>query len=241
MLLMDALLNFSHAYLPGSRGGRMDAPLVFTVALKPTEIDNECYDMEMGWDYPLEMYEAAQKIVQADVEGIQRIEHILGKEGQYSGFGFSHETTQFDAGPTVSKYVQLTTMEEKLRSQARIQGRIEAVDSKDALERVMVTHLLPDIIGNARAFSRQQFRCTSCNAKIRRIPLDGKCPKCKQEKIILTVNEGGVRKYLDIAKRLAAEFELSDYLRQRLELISQEIDSVFHNEQPEQKKLAEFV
>jgi len=241
MLLMDALLNFSHAYLPGSRGGRMDAPLVFTVALKPTEIDNECYDMEMSWDYPLEMYEAAQKIVPADVEGIKKIENILGKVGQYSGFGYSHETTQFDAGPTVSMYVQLTTMEEKLRAQARLQGRIEAVDSKDALERVMVTHLLPDIIGNARAFSRQHFRCTACNAKIRRIPLDGKCPKCRKEKIILTVNEGGVRKYLDVAKRLAAEFELSSYLKQRLELVSQEIDSVFHNEQPEQKKLAEFV
>ena len=46
---------------------------------------------------------------------------------------------------------------------------------------------------------------------------------------------------MEIAKKLAVEFELSAYLQQRLELISQEIDSVFQNEQPEQKKLAEFV
>jgi len=241
MLLMDNLLNFSHSYLPGSRGGRMDAALVFTVALRPTEIDNECYDMETCWDYPINLYENAQRVTPPEVEGMQKIENILGKPGQYSGFGYSHETTQFDAGPTTSKYVQLTTMEEKLRMQARLQGRIEAVDSKDALERVMVTHLLPDIIGNTRAFSRQNFRCTNCNAKMRRIPLDGKCPKCKQEKIILTVNEGGVRKYLEIARTLAAEFELSDYLQQRLELINQEIDSVFRNEKPEQRSLAEFV
>ena len=241
MLLMDNILNFSHSYLPGSRGGRMDASLVFTVALKPTEIDNECYDMETSWDYPLELYENAQKMAPADVEGIKRIEHMVGKEGQYSGFGYSHETTQFDAGPTTSRYVQLNTMEEKIRAQAKLQGKIRAVDSKDALERVMVTHLLPDIIGNTRAFSRQKFRCTNCNAKIRRIPLDGKCPKCAQEKIILTVNEGGVRKYLEIAKNLAREFDLSAYLRQRLDLIDQEINSIFKNEQPEQKKLAEFV
>lgn len=241
MLLMDNLLNFSHSYLPGSRGGRMDAALVFTVALKPTEIDNECYDMETCWDYPIALYENAQKITPPDVEGMERIENILGKPGQYSGFGYSHETTRFDAGPTTSKYVQLTTMEEKIRMQARLQGMIEAVDPKDALERVMATHLLPDIIGNTRAFSRQNFRCTNCNVKIRRIPLDGKCPKCKQEKIILTVNEGGVRKYLDIAKNLASEFELSAYLQQRLELINQEINSVFKNEKPEQRSLAEFV
>ncbi len=241
MLLMDNLLNFSHSYLPGSRGGRMDAPLVFTVALNPREIDNECYEMETCWQYPIELYENAQKIVQADIEGIERIEGIVGREGQYSGFGFTHLTTRFDAGPKTSKYVQLTTMEEKLRAQARLQNRIEVVDSKDALERVMVTHLLPDIIGNARAFSRQKFRCTNCNAKIRRIPLDGKCPKCRQEKIILTVNEGGVRKYLGIAKSLAAEFELSSYLKQRLELIEQEINSLFQNQQPEQKKLVEYV
>jgi DNA polymerase II large subunit len=101
-------------------------------------------------------------------------------------------------------------MEEKIRAQARLQNKIAAVDGKDALERVMVSHLLPDIIGNARAFSRQTFRCTNCNAKIRRIPLDGKCPDCRQEKIILTVNEGGVRKYLTIAKTISAEYGLSD-------------------------------
>lgn len=241
MLLMDNLLNFSHSYLPGSRGGRMDASLVFTIALKPTEIDSECYDMEMCWDYPIELYENALKLASPIVEGIKVIGDILGEEGQYSGFGFSHSTTRFDAGPVFSRYVLLNTMEEKIRAQAKLQGMIEAVDAKDALEMVMVTHLMPDIVGNTRAFSRQSFRCTKCNAKIRRIPLDGKCPKCRQEKIILTVNEGGVRKYLDIAKKLANEFELSDYLKQRLDLIEQEINSVFHNEQPEQKKLAEFV
>ena len=241
MLLMDGLINFSHAYLPGSRGGRMDAPLVFTIALKPTEIDNECYEMERGWNYPVELYEKAQKMMPAKIDGIETVGDMLNKKKQYSGFGYTHATTVFDAGPTTSRYVSLATMEEKIRAQAELQNRIAAVDGKDALERVMVSHLLPDIIGNTRAFSRQTFRCTNCNAKIRRIPLDGKCPDCSMEKIILTVNEGGIRKYLVIAKTIAAEYGLSDYLRQRLDLITSEIDSLFLAQPQNQKKLAEFV
>ncbi|MDO5835011.1 MAG: DNA polymerase II large subunit, partial [Methanobacterium sp.] len=38
MLLMDALLNFSKVYLPSSRGGRMDAPLVLSSRIDPEEI-----------------------------------------------------------------------------------------------------------------------------------------------------------------------------------------------------------
>ncbi|MBN2067374.1 MAG: DNA polymerase II large subunit [Candidatus Diapherotrites archaeon] len=241
LLLMDGLLNFSHSYLPSSRGGRMDAPLVFTIALKPSEIDNECHEMEKCSSYPLELYEAAQKIMPADSVPIEVVGDSLEKKGQYTGFGFTHSTSVFDAGPVRSRYVVLNTMEEKLRSQARLQGKIAACDAKDALERVVVTHLIPDIIGNTRAFSRQQFRCTTCNNKARRPPLDGKCPKCGKPNLILTIAEGSVRKYLVIAKQLAKENDLSAYLQQRLELAGQEIDSIFQNEQPSQKKLAEFV
>lgn len=219
----------------------MDAPLVFTIALKPTEIDDECYQMEKCSSYPLELYEMAQKIMPADVSGIERVKDSLGKQGQYDGFECTHSTSRFDAGPTTSRYVLLGTMEEKLRAQAKLQFKIAACEGKDAMERVMVSHLLPDIIGNTRAFSRQQFRCTACNAKMRRIPLDGKCIQCGKTSVILTIAQGSVRKYLLIAKALAEEYQLSDYLKQRLELAGREIDSIFQNEQKEQKKLAEFV
>ena len=103
------------------------------------------------------------------------------------------------------------------------------------------SHFMPDIIGNARAFSRQNFRCTNCNARIRRIPLNGECPRCKQGNIILTIAQGSVRKYLDLAKKIANNYNLSDYLKQRIELIEEEINSVFCNEKPEQKSLFEYV
>ena len=164
----------------------------------------------------------------------------LGKEGQYTGLGFTHGTNTFDEGPKISNYVKLGTMEEKIKSQAELQGRIAAVDKKDALERVMVSHFLPDIIGNARSFSRQNFRCTSCNMKYRRIPLTGKCTNCAKGNIILTIAEGSVIKYLKIAKSIAKEYDLSPYLSQRIELVEQEISSVFKNDRVKQKSLAEF-
>jgi len=238
---MDGLLNFSQKYLPGSRGGRMDAPLVFTIALNPNEIDEECHSMETCSSYPLQLYEASQKMQPPEIEGIEFVANRLGTERQYSGFSYSHETSRFDAGPTTSKYVELNTMEDKIKGQAKLQNMIDAVDGKDALERVMVSHFMPDIIGNARAFSRQTFRCTGCNERFRRIPLDGKCTRCGKDNIILTIAEGSVRKYLAIAKEMTNSYGLSDYLRQRLDLIEDEINSIFNNEKVEQKSLFEYV
>jgi len=241
MLLMDALLNFSQSYLPGSRGGRMDAPLVFTVALKPTEIDEEVYSMETCSEYPLELYEKSQEMIQPDGIEIETVRNRLGRKEQYNGLGFTHNTKQFDEGPKTSKYIQLQSMEDKMNAQARLQKIIRAVELKDSLERVLMSHFMPDIVGNTRAFSRQTFRCTNCNTRYRRIPLSGKCTSCKEGNIILTIAEGSVRKYLDIAKNISKTYGLSDYLLQRIELIEEEINSVFKNEKVEQKKLLEFV
>lgn len=240
MLLMDALINFSKQYLPSTRGGRMDAPLVFTMVLNPMEIDDEAHEIETCSSYPLELYEKSMQIISPELESIPKVKDRLGKLGQYSGIGFTHDTACFDLGPKVSKYVQLGTMEEKIKSQAKLQSKIRAVEKKDALERVLVSHFLPDIIGNARAFSRQNFRCTNCNAKYRRIPLNGKCKKCGKGNLILTIAEGSVRKYLEIAKEIINSYDLSDYLKQRIILTEQEIDSIFAADKVEQKKLAEF-
>ena len=240
MLLMDALLNFSQSYLPGSRGGRMDAPLVFTIVMNPNEIDDEAHEIETCSKYPLELYEESQKFANPNLDSIPIVKKKLGKTEQYSGIGFTHDTTTFDEGPKISNYVRLGSMEEKIKSQAELQGRIAAVDKRDALERVMVSHFLPDIIGNARSFSRQNFRCTSCNTKYRRIPLTGKCTSCAKGNIILTIAEGSVIKYLKIAKEMTAAYGLSPYLSQRIGLIEQEISSVFRNDKVKQKSLGEF-
>ncbi len=240
VLLMDALLNFSEHYLPSSRGGRMDAPLVFTTILNPSEIDNEVYEMETVSKYPLEFYYKTLDYSESNLDIVPITKNKLGKTGQYSGLMFTHDTEQFDEGPKQSMYVQLKTMEDKIRRQAKLQHKIKAVEEKDALERVIVSHFVPDIIGNTRAFSKQNFRCTSCGSKYRRVPLTGNCKKCKG-KLILTISEGSVKKYLNIAKNMINEYELSDYLKQRIELAEKEINSVFKNDKVQQKSLYEYL
>jgi len=240
LLLMDGLLNFSQEYLPSSRGGRMDAPLVFTIALRPDEIDTEVYEMETCWEYPLELYTKALEFAPPELKSIEIIESRLDSPKQYSGFGFTHKTSAFDKGPSMTKYVQLDSMEDKVFAQARLQSKIKAVDLKDSIERVVITHFMPDIIGNTRAFCRQEFRCTNCNKKYRRLPLSGKCTGCDKGNIILTIAPGSVKKYLRIVKKIVNTYDLSEYLKQRIDLIEEEIESILKDESMKQKSLSEY-
>lgn len=239
LLLMDALLNFSQKYLSMKSGGRMDAPLVFTIIINPSEVDDEVHKMESTWNLSLDLYEKSQNVCEPNIN-VETIKDRLGKEKQYSGIGFTHDTNIFDEGPKMSRYVQLKSMDEKIQRQNNLQKKIIAVNAKDALEKVMGSHFLPDIIGNARAFSRQSFRCTSCQEIYRRVPLSGKCYKCGKNTIILTIHEGSVRKYLKIAQNMARQENLSSYLIQRLDMIEKEIDSVFKSDTVKQKSLFEF-
>ena len=92
---------------------------------------------------------------------------------------------------------------------------IHAVDKKNAARKVITGHFIPDLIGNLHSFSRQIFRCSSCNTKYRRIPLSGKCTK-DGGKLLLTISKGGIEKYLEMAINLADKYDLDDYIKQRL-------------------------
>ncbi len=242
MLLMDALLNFSMSYLPKRRGGKMDAPLVMTTRLDPAEVDGEAHNLDISSCYPLEFYRATlDNASPKDVEGlIDLVSKRLGTEAQYEGFSFTHDTADIAAGPRNSAYKTLGTMIEKMDAQLDLAKIIRAVDEKDVAERVINSHFLPDIIGNLRAFSRQKVRCVKCKAKYRRPPLSEVCPRCGG-RLILTVHEGSVRKYLDVSMRVAEEFGVDDYTKQRLELIRLDIDSLFHNDKSKQTGLADFM
>jgi DNA polymerase II large subunit len=79
-----------------------------------------------------------------------------------------------------------------------------------------------------------------CGAKHRRPPLKGVCPRCGG-RIVLTVHEGSVRKYLQVSQKVAEEYGVSLYTRQRLELLQIEIDSLFKNDKCKQMGLADFM
>ncbi|MCX8190313.1 MAG: DNA polymerase II large subunit [Candidatus Diapherotrites archaeon] len=241
LLLMDVLLNFSQEYLSSSRGGRMDAPLVFTTILKPDEIDTEVYCMDIVDKYPLELYEKSLNFAMPEAVKFECVEDRLNTEKQYSGFLYTHESSDICLGPEYSTYVMLKTMEEKVFRQAQLQRKIKAVNLKDSLARVIETHLLPDIIGNTRSFCRQQFRCTNCNSKYRRIPLSGKCLKCGKEGLTLTIAQGSVEKYLEVTKKIIKDYSLGEYLEQRVLQIEDEIGSLFKTQTKSQRMLADFL
>ncbi|MFH1106937.1 MAG: DNA polymerase II large subunit [Candidatus Micrarchaeota archaeon] len=237
ILLVDALLNFSTFYLPETRGGKMDAPLVLTTLLDPNEIDDEAHAMDSASSYPLEFYEATLNMASPGEVAIETVAKRLNTEGQYEGLGYTHEAAL--EGPIETKYVQLTNMREKVEIELELMGKIRAVDSQNAAEKIILSHFLPDLYGNLHKFSKQQFRCVDCNRKFRRVPLQGKCTKCGG-KLLLTINKGGIKKYLNLSKQLAERFNLPVYLKQRLLLIEKEIESIFEGDKRKQFSLADY-
>ena len=240
ILLLDALLNFSLLFLPEKRGGRMDAPIVLIPFINPKEVDKEAHNLSIATEYPLEFYEAACSGKHPkEVKNIETAASRIGQPKDVYGFGYTHDTTDIAAGPLKSLYKTLKTMVDKTEAQLKLARMIRAVDECEVAETVIKNHFLRDIKGNLRAFGSQKMRCSKCNAKYRRIPLTGKCTWCGS-KIVPTVHTASIKKYLDVSLRIAEEYHISDYTRQRLELLEKDVNALFATEE-EQKALTDFM
>ena len=241
MLLMDALLNFSHSYIPDKRGGKMDLPLILTTRLDPSEVDKEAHNLDTLSRYPLEFYVATLRHEHSkNLESkMGLVSSRLGTELQYEQFGFTHDTTDISEGPKESLYKTLKSMMEKMNVQLSLAAKIRAVDEADVAYKVIERHFLPDILGNLRAFSKQSVRCPLCNTTYRRVPLQGICTKCNG-KLTLTVHEMSVKKYLTISKEIAEKYNLPVYARQRIALVEKSIDSMFVSDKVKNTKLTDF-
>jgi DNA polymerase II large subunit len=242
MLLMDGLLNFSKTFLPNQRGGRMDAPLVMSSRIDPSEIDDEAHNVDIMREYPREFYEATREMADPGaVEEIMTIaEETLGTDHEYTGFDHTHDTTNIALGPDLSAYKTLGSMTDKMDAQLDISRTLRAVDETDVAERIIEYHFLPDLIGNLRAFSRQEVRCLDCGEKYRRMPLSGDCRECGG-RVNLTVHEGSVNKYIETATTVAEEFDCREYTKQRLEILDRSIKRVFENDKNKQSGIADFM
>lgn len=239
ILLLDALLNFSVSFLPEKRGGKMDAPLVLIPVINPKEVDKEAHNVSIATEYPLEFYLAAASEKYPKEVTIETAANRISAIQDCYGFGYTHETTDIAAGPVNSLYKKLATMVEKMDAQLRLARLIRAVDEREVAETVIKNHFLRDIKGNLRAFGSQQMRCSTCNAKYRRIPLSGRCQKCGS-KIVPTIHAASIKKYLEVSLRVAHEYHISAYTKQRLELLQDDIETLFPAEE-EQKSLADFM
>lgn len=233
LLLLDAFLNFSKSYLPSSRGSTMDAPLVLTSVILPAEVDDMVFNMDIVGEYPLELYEAADSLKMPFDVSVKKVSDVMGSPSQYEGFLFTHDTSDINDGVLCSAYKLLPSMGEKVEQQMDIARKIRAVDESDVARLVIEKHFIRDTKGNLRKFSTQEFRCVNCNEKFRRPPLSGKCTNCSG-KIIFTISQGSIVKYLELSIFLADKFSVSPYVKQTLELTKRRIEGVFGKEKEKQ-------
>ena len=79
-----------------------------------------------------------------------------------------------------------------------------------------------------------------CNAKYRRMPLAGKCTRCGGN-VIPTVHEGSVKKYLDMSRNICETYAISEYTKQRMDVLCMQIESTFGQPPERQLGLADFM
>ena len=230
LLLMDILLNFSKKFLPSIIGGLMDAPLLIQPLILPKEVQRQAHHMDIAFSYPLQFYEAADnKLSPTELKCVELVQTRLGTQRQYHDFGFTHDTNTITVKQNRSSYSTLVTLTEKLDRQIEIAQKISAVNPNEVVRSVLRTHLLPDIIGNTKAYTSQRFRCKSCSAKYRRMPIVSVCLKCGGE-LQPSVTRGSVEKYLQLGLRLSAKYDVGEYLRSRFVLASEELATLFKPE-----------
>lgn len=201
--------------------------------------------MEVVERYGLEFYEKSLDYLPPSEFKVELVGSRLDSGNAYSNLHFTHGSgmTAVDDSPKKSMYTRLKTMSEKVDSQFGLMDKLESIDKKDTAKRLILSHFIPDLMGNLHSFSKQTFRCVACNAKYRRVPLAGKCTKCNG-KLVLTISRGGIEKYMEMAITLAERYDLDAYTKQSLRLIKREIETVFgksEEEKTQQINLSKFM
>ena len=259
LLLLDGVLNFSRAFLAGHRGGLMDAPLILTMRINPSEIDKEALNVDTSMKYPITFYEGTQDYPDAKAAvglGVDFVGERLGTPAELSGFGFTHDTSDCGAGPKNNPYTELESMRQKTMAQFALGELLHAVDNKTQASILIDRHLIRDMRGNLRAFGQQKVRCPKCGAKYRRPPITGKCRTILSEKssdesvtgehevvycdgnIILTVSKGSVKKYDSLMNDLVERYGCDNYIQQLYHAVSDWVAQTFEDsDTTEQTKL----
>jgi len=236
---MDSLLNFSRQFLSDKIGGLMDAPLLIQPLVLPHESQSQAHNFEVTKSFPLSFYESTKLQHKAsDVTTIDIIKSRLGTKEQFYGYHYTHPTSTLTSSKSRSAYSTLGSMLDKLDLQIHNADLIDCVDTDEIISNVITTHLVPDIMGNLRAYARQKVRCTSCGRSFRRVPLAGKC-QCGH-KLIQTITRASVEKYLKLAKRLIKKYKVSAYLENRIFSLSDEINLVFGKSKGDQLLLTDY-
>jgi DNA polymerase II large subunit len=243
LLLEDALLNFSLQYVPHQIGGYMDTPLLVQPILLPAEVDEQAHNFDISSGYPKEFYEATRGAPSASSISalIECVGSRLSNETQFYGYGYTHPTSAITIRRSRGAYSTLRTLNEKISKQIEVASLIEAVSTKEVVESIIKTHLIRDIVGNAKKYATQAFKCKVCGLTMRRPPLSWACPICGGE-VRGTLTRASVEKYLYIAQRLARDYDVDPYLRSRLDVLQRELDQLFSGpRKADQLELTDFL
>ena len=263
LLLLDGLINFSRSFLSAFRGGMMDAPLILTTTIEPTEIDKEALNVDIMDRYPVTFYEGTMKRPVAKEAtkslGIETVEVRLENGlNALEGFGYTHETTDACESPKNNPYNTLETMKEKTMMQFELGNVIRAVDNEIQAGKLINRHLIRDMRGNLRAYGQQKTRCTKCGESYRRVPIAGKCITVLKKdaenpltgeiddlicnhKLILTVHHGSVKKYDGLIAEIIERYGCDDYTENLYHLVSSWVADTFStDEETEQRRLDDF-
>lgn len=242
LLLLDIFLNFSVEYIPTQIGGLMDTPLLIQPIILPAEVDDQAHNFDVAWKYPLSFYEATGSSPNASkVSGlIATIRDRINLQDQFYNYGFTHETSSITIRSSRSAYSTLNTLSDKISKQIEVAEKIEAVSAKQVVESIIKTHLIRDIMGNMKKYSTQSFKCRACSRTLRRPTVSARCEVCGGE-LRETLTRGSVEKYLAIARKLAHDYDVDEYIKERLDLLVREMDQLFPSrEKSTQSELTDF-
>ena len=242
LLLLDIFLNFSVEYIPTQIGGLMDTPLLIQPIILPAEVDDQAHNFDVAWEYPLSFYQATESSPNASKVSnlVETIRNKINLEEQFYNYGFTHNTSSITIKSPRSAYSTLTTLADKISKQIEVAEKIEAVSARQVVESIIKTHLIRDIAGNMKKYSTQSFKCRACGRTLRRPTVSARCEICGGE-LRETLTRGSVEKYLAIARKLAHEFDVDEYIKERLELLVREMDQLFQTrEKSTQSELTDF-
>ncbi len=242
LLLLDVLLNFSVEYIPNQIGGLMDTPLLVQPILVPAEVDDQAHNFDIASKYPLEFYESSLKSPSPSSLSpiIEKIGNRLNKEQQFYGYGYTNATEAITIKHPRSAYPTLTSLTEKIAKQIEVAEKIDAVSTKDVVESIIKTHLIRDIAGNMKKYATQSFKCRGCGKSFRRPTISGQCDSCGAD-LRETLTRGSVEKYLSLARKLANDYDVDEYIKARLDLITKELNQLFQvHDRSTQLELTDF-
>jgi len=211
-LLLDVLINYSEEFIPTTRGGTMDVPIVLNMPDSWEDLSfyamSEAIPLNLTFFRELKNKPSKKDLLVYKISNLNPIFPKTHTIDNISGFKISNPLKQ-------SKIIS------KIQSSLSILKKIQGTQESEFVENILENDFLEKFNSSLEKFFSQPFRCQKCSRNFRRIPLSGKCPSCGQEKINFTLSEGWVLRYTQIIEQLEENYasSISPYLDSWIKLL----------------------